>query len=903
MTSKNNITKKLVTLFAVISITALTSINLYGQPNWVPPHPDPNPSYSNLTAINVDLNFELDGAGTIYWVIFPYDGPAVAPVNIKLWHDDDPHSSFCGGGSAIYTAGDIGTVITRLAENLFPGTFHSVHIVTENLAETAFGTTQKLTFTTDNCPSIDILTGFSQPQLCINIGTSTTFQVVLLDPPNSGILKGTTWTIDWGDGTPVTNFTSSVNYEIPPLALRQHVYSTITNCNYVFTNSIQNTCGESRSVQYVAAVHGRDIPSDGDGVLSIVNNATGNPVIQVCEETETIITLRDNSTWNCQNPVLPGGLTPDPNDDTRNIEWLYGQDPLGAITNTINGTVDIATLGNAPQASGRGTPDPYGSTSLSQSITIPATCQSGEYFRVYLKNWNKCNWDDADYVSTFVDIEVVAAPTAPTAPSRAVCIDDDKTLTVTSVPTGTITWYSDAGLTTPVGTGITYIPTETLPGSYDYYVTDRESSGLLCESFATTVNLTISQKPNTPTIDGDNKNDICFGVEPPESYIITASTSEPPAVTSYQWYLNGALLPGRTSDTLIVSKVEESGLFRAVAIGPAPTFCPSDQSDTLRVTVHTLLNVTQPIDQTICEGEDAVFFATTTENIATWHWETSTDGGLTFSETGEAPPYDGAFTNTLTLTAPSITLNGNLYRLEMKTPQGQGGCAFKSDAALLTIDGIPTANAGPPVTICTPTPLDPILMTGATRGGSAISVVWSGGEAQGTWTQNADPALSTFTPTVTSGSFVATLSLTGSGACTGSYAGDTRLIEWSHEAVVNAGPDQSICAMGTVPLAGTIGGGALSATWTGGLGTYNPNDTTLNAVYTPHADERAAHTVTLTLTTDNPTGICPAVNDDITIEIGTVISAATLTTSGDGCAGVTTNWLNVEITGGAPRIL
>jgi hypothetical protein len=37
--------------------------------------------------------------------------------------------------------------------------------------------------------------------------------------------------------------------------------------------------------------------------------------------------------------------------------------------------------------------------------------------------------------------------------------------------------------------------------------------------------------------------------------------------------------------------------------------------------------------------------------------------------------------------------------------------------------------------------------------------------------------------------------------------------------------------------------------WSGGAGTYNPNNTTLNAVYTPTAAERTAGTVTLTLTT------------------------------------------------------
>ncbi len=68
--------------------------------------------------------------------------------------------------------------------------------------------------------------------------------------------------------------------------------------------------------------------------------------------------------------------------------------------------------------------------------------------------------------------------------------------------------------------------------------------------------------------------------------------------------------------------------------------------------------------------------------------------------------------------------------------------------------------------------------------------------------------------------------------------------------------DQTICSTGTATLAGIIGGSAASATWSGGTGTYAPNNTTLNAVYTPSAAEITAGTVTLTLTTNDPAGPC-----------------------------------------------
>src|SRR5690606_41162068 len=52
--------------------------------------------------------------------------------------------------------------------------------------------------------------------------------------------------------------------------------------------------------------------------------------------------------------------------------------------------------------------------------------------------------------------------------------------------------------------------------------------------------------------------------------------------------------------------------------------------------------------------------------------------------------------------------------------------------------------------------------------------------------------------------------------------------------IVDAGVDQTICSTATVTLAGTIGGGATSATWSTALGDGAfDNASSLNAIYTP----------------------------------------------------------------------
>jgi hypothetical protein len=105
-------------------------------------------------------------------------------------------------------------------------------------------------------------------------------------------------------------------------------------------------------------------------------------------------------------------------------------------------------------------------------------------------------------------------------------------------------------------------------------------------------------------------------------------------------------------------------------------------------------------------------------------------------------------------------------------------------------------------------------------------------------------------------------------------------------ATVNAGADQTICADGTATLAGTFGGAATSATWTtSGTGTFN-NASSPTAVYTPSSADKTAGTVTLTYTTNDPSGPCGSVNDALVLTINPV---ATVTAGEDQtiCAGGT----------------
>src|SRR5260221_60587 len=171
-------------------------------------------------------------------------------------------------------------------------------------------------------------------------------------------------------------------------------------------------------------------------------------------------------------------------------------------------------------------------------------------------------------------------------------------------------------------------------------------------------------------------------------------------------------------------------------------------------------------------------------------------------------------------------------------------------------------------------------------GGSARVGTWSGGA--GTFAPNATTLNAVYTPSgaeVTTGSVTLTLTTDDPpGICPAVF--DNMVITINPAATVNAGGDQTICGGSTVTLAGIIGGSATVGTWSGGAGAFVPNATTLNAVYTPSAAEVTAGTVTLTLTTDDPAGPCPSVNDQMIV---TIDPAATVNAGVDQtiCAGST----------------
>jgi len=157
-----------------------------------------------------------------------------------------------------------------------------------------------------------------------------------------------------------------------------------------------------------------------------------------------------------------------------------------------------------------------------------------------------------------------------------------------------------------------------------------------------------------------------------------------------------------------------------------------------------------------------------------------------------------------------------------------------------TSPAIPVVNAGVDQTVCTGTAV-------TLSGTGASTYTWTGGVTNGT----------AFTPAATSN-----YTVTGTNA-QGCRNTDIVLVTVNPLATANAGTAQSVCAGGSVTLAGAIGGAATSSTWSASSGTFS-NAASLTSTYTPSI---STGTVTLTLTTNNPAGPCNAVTSTVVITV------------------------------------
>ncbi len=477
--------------------------------------------------------------------------------------------------------------------------------------------------------------------------------------------------------------------------------------------------------------------------------------------------------------------------------------------------------------------------------------------------------------TAFYTINIYATPSMPTAGTNATYCEGDAVTDLTATGSN-IEWFSDPGLSTSLGTGSPFTPTVSI-GTNTYYVTQTTNG---CQSLANTVVLTVNQAATATA--GANAT-ICAGSTYTLSGAIGGSAGSSLWTTSGSGGFNNASLLAAiytpsagdiTAGTVTLTLTTDD----PDGAGPC-----SAATDFMVLTIDQVATASAGPDATICEGSTHTLAGSLGGSASSSIWTSSGTGF--FSNTGIVNP----------IYTPSVAdITAGTVTLSITTNDPAGPCLSASDNMVLTIDQSATAAAGADATICEGS----THTLAGSRGGSASSSTW-GTSGTGGFDNNALLA-ATYTPSaadILAGTVTLTITTDDpTGPC--NAASDNMILTINALATVSAGSDATICEGVAHTLSGSRGGSATSSTWsTSGTGTYD-NSTLLAPVYTPSPADILAGSVTLTITTNDPTGPCTAATDNMTLTINAKDDPAFTYSSGTFCQTASDPVATISGTGG-----
>jgi gliding motility-associated-like protein len=428
---------------------------------------------------------------------------------------------------------------------------------------------------------------------------------------------------------------------------------------------------------------------------------------------------------------------------------------------------------------------------------------------------------------------------------------------------GAATWDGGAGSFSPDSTALnaTYVPNaaDSTAGTVTLVLTTNDPAGV-CPAVSDTMQIMISQ-PATVTANADQV--ICYGSTVALAGGFGGSTG------SATWTGgNGSYSPNANTPGAIYTPASADSLAGTISLtlttnDPAGV-CPA-VSDVMNISIEQPATVNAGSNQAICYGSAVTLAGNFGGSADTVTWSGGSGSFLPDANTPGATYVPTAADSA----AGSVTLT-------LTTNDPSGVCNSVSDAMTVAISQPATINANADQVICFG---DSVSLAGAI-GGSATSASWTGGA--GSFVPNANVPGAVYVAS-SADSLAGTISLVIStndpnGVCTA--VSDTMQITFNQPALANAGASQVVCFGGPVSLPGSIGGSATSGTWSGGNGTFSPNANTLNASYSPSGADSLAGSVTLTLTTDDPSGVCPALSSTVLITINPLPNVPVLSANG-----------------------
>lgn len=516
----------------------------------------------------------------------------------------------------------------------------------------------------------------------------------------------------------------------------------------------------------------------------------------------------------------------------------------------LSGSVEGGTSMGQWSTGGSGQFLPNDFSLNAQYVPSPADIASG-VVTITLTSTGNCT-----PVSDFMVLNITPAPTVDAGVDQSVCKNNPNVSLNGSVTTASGgVWSGGTGTYTPNNTSLitTYTPSAAELTAGSVTLTLTTSGNGTCNPETDNIVITFT---SSPTVDAGVAQSVC-GNNP--DAILGGSVT---VATGGIWSGGaGTFSPNvnALNATYTPSAGEVTAGFVTLTLTTTGNGTCNAESDNVTLTYTASPTANANVDQTVCGNNSAVSLNGSV-TIAT--------GGAWSGGAGTYSPNANTLNAVYTPSAAEVTAGTITLTL---TTIGNANCNPVTDDMVINFSTSPTSSANIDQTVCANN--SAVTLDGAVT--TATGGVWSGGI--GTYSPNANTLNAVYTPSgaeVVAGTVTLTLTTTGNGSC--NSENDDMEITIAPSPVVAAGADLSVCANNSdVTLSGSVsfaGGG----TWSGGTGTFNPSNTTLNATYTPSAGEITTGTVTLTLTSTG-NGLCNAESDDVTIAItpAPVVNAGT----------------------------